>query len=131
LPLAKTNKFVTAVELDQTLVEHGKKLILHEKLSTYLNFVECNCDDYCKNNALNETILLDPPRIGAKKAIESIAVSNVKKVVYVSCNVATLSRDLKILSNAGFDFRELYVLDMFPQTHHVETISHLQRTPGR
>ena len=73
-------------------------------------------------------VVLDPPRVGCHPAALD-AVSDVapERVVYVSCDPASLARDLAHLSRAGFDVAELQPLDMFPQTHHVECVATLTR----
>ena len=71
-------------------------------------------------------LLLDPPRTGAEsKVISSISNLRPQKICYVSCDPATLSRDLKKLIAGGYTLDSLAAFDMFPQTHHVETVVHL------
>ena len=75
-----------------------------------------------------DAVVLDPPRVGCHPAALD-AVSDVapERVVYVSCDPASLARDLAHLSRAGFDVAEVQPLDMFPQTHHVECVATLTR----
>jgi 23S rRNA (uracil1939-C5)-methyltransferase len=73
-------------------------------------------------------VILDPPRAGAKKLCERIAKQKViTTVVYVSCDPATLARDLAILSQASFKITDAAMADMFPHTHHIESVVLLQR----
>ena len=67
--------------------------------------------------------VIDPPRSGALDVCRLLQNSNVKKVVYVSCNPTTLGRDSKILIDGGFTLRSAGVIDMFPHTGHVESIA--------
>ena len=70
-----------------------------------------------------DVIVVDPPRKGCdEKLLEVITEMSPEKVVYVSCNPATLARDLKYLSERGYEVREVQPVDMFPQTSHVESI---------
>jgi len=70
-----------------------------------------------------DVIVVDPPRKGCgEKLLEVIAEMGPEKVVYVSCNPATLARDLKYLSERGFEVKEVQPVDMFPQTVHVECV---------
>ena len=73
--------------------------------------------------------MIDPPRKGCSlKLIEDVIKINPKKIAYVSCNPATLARDLKIFSeNSEFKIRKIIPVDMFPRTSHVETIAILDR----
>jgi 23S rRNA (uracil1939-C5)-methyltransferase len=71
-------------------------------------------------------LLLDPPRVGAEsRVIAGILQLRPKRICYVSCDPATLARDLKKLIGSGYSLDSLVAFDMFPQTHHVETIAHL------
>jgi 23S rRNA (uracil1939-C5)-methyltransferase len=72
-------------------------------------------------------LLLDPPRPGVEnKVIEGILALRPRHISYVSCDPATLARDLKKLIAAGYSLASLTAFDMFPQTHHVETVAHLR-----
>ena len=76
-----------------------------------------------------DCICLDPPRKGADPAVlEAIVNSGANRIAYVSCDPATLARDLKILCAAGFEIRSVQPVDMFPFTHHVETVVLMTRT---
>jgi 23S rRNA (uracil1939-C5)-methyltransferase len=71
-------------------------------------------------------LLLDPPRAGAEDgAINGILALRPRRISYVSCDPATLARDLKGLIGGGYRLDSLAAFDMFPQTHHVETVAHL------
>lgn len=73
-------------------------------------------------------IVVDPPRKGCDiKLLETIDEMNIEKVVYVSCDPATLARDLKILVQKGYKLEIVQPVDMFPYTSNVETIAYLKR----
>lgn len=70
-----------------------------------------------------EAAIVDPPRQGCdRKLLDSIIRAGLQRVVYVSCNPATLARDLKILKEGGYSVKKVQPIDMFPQTGHVETV---------
>ena len=71
-----------------------------------------------------DAVVLDPPTKGAKsEALQAILAAKPKRIVYVSCNPATLARDLHILVSQGaYEIRSLQPIDLFPQTAHVETV---------
>ena len=70
-----------------------------------------------------DIVLLDPPRKGCDKSVlEVVLKASPKRIVYISCDPATLARDMKILSEGGYIAQEATPFDMFPQTTHVETI---------
>ncbi len=77
-----------------------------------------------------DTVIFDPPRTGLNEyIIEKISsVESLNKIVYVSCNPATLSRDINDFYRIGFKLKDLYMLDMFPQTYHIESIAILERS---
>lgn len=73
-------------------------------------------------------IVLDPPRSGIDgKVVEAIASADISGIVYVSCNPATLARDLKAFSEKGYAVASVQPYDMFPQTSNVETLAVLQK----
>jgi 23S rRNA (uracil1939-C5)-methyltransferase len=73
-------------------------------------------------------ILLDPPRAGLGEAsARHLAEVGAPHITYVSCDPATMARDLRILTLAGYRVLELHLLDLFPQTYHIETVVHLSR----
>ena len=74
-----------------------------------------------------ECIVLDPPRAGAKPLVPALAKSKAETIVYVSCDPATLARDLKGLSDGGWKLNQVRALDLFPNTPHVETVCRLTR----
>jgi 23S rRNA (uracil1939-C5)-methyltransferase len=75
-----------------------------------------------------DLLLIDPPRTGLPKTtVEAIARLDCRDFVYVSCDPATLARDLKILLSCNYEIVSLDLLDLFPQTHHLETVARLQK----
>ena len=68
-------------------------------------------------------VLIDPPRTGALEVCKWLATNKVERVVYVSCNQATLARDAEILVANGYQFEGAGIIDMFPHTNHVESIA--------
>ena len=62
--------------------------------------------------------------------VEAIAGSRVRRLVYVSCDPATLARDLRRLADGGLTLREVQPIDMFPHTQHIECVSTLDRAAG-
>ncbi|MBI3811932.1 MAG: 23S rRNA (uracil(1939)-C(5))-methyltransferase RlmD [Nitrospirae bacterium] len=73
-----------------------------------------------------DCIVMDPPREGVhRKTLESLVRLNPSRIVYVSCDPATLARDLKILTDGGFRPGRLQPIDLFPQTYHLETVVEL------
>ena len=74
-----------------------------------------------------DVVLIDPPRTGAKNIADALAESPCNKIVYVSCDPATLARDLKTMTGRGWRLLEVVALDLFPHTAHIETVCRLER----
>jgi 23S rRNA (uracil1939-C5)-methyltransferase len=76
-----------------------------------------------------DAVVLDPPRAGCEGGVTGwLALAGPPRIVYVSCDPATLARDLHVLATSGpYSVTSLDVVDMFPQTHHVESVVGLQR----
>jgi len=75
-----------------------------------------------------DLVVVDPPRGGlGEKAAAALGRMSVPRVTYVSCDPATLSRDLRLLLESGFRVEQAHLVDMFPQTFHMETVLHLAR----
>lgn len=73
-----------------------------------------------------DCVILDPPREGVdRKILETLIRLKPARIVYVSCNPATLARDLKILIQTGFRLGRIQPIDLFPQTYHLETVAEL------
>ena len=88
--------------------------------------VEVLLPDLLKRGVKVEIIILDPPRQGCSpKAIEAVIKTQPKRIVYVSCNPATLARDLKVFTQSGYMVELVQPVDMFPQTFHVEAVATL------
>ncbi len=75
-----------------------------------------------------DVVVVDPPRVGLQPTvIDTILASNTRRLVYVSCDPATLARDLRLLVDGGFRLVEVQPIDMFPHTQHIECVSTLDR----
>jgi 23S rRNA (uracil1939-C5)-methyltransferase len=75
-----------------------------------------------------DRVVLDPPRRGcAPEVLQAISSQQPERIVYVSCHPGTLARDCKQLNAAGYRVRNAEVIDLFPHTHHIESIVLLER----
>ncbi len=119
------------VESHPGAVEQGRQNALLNGLDKAV-FEQCLVEAYIprlESPEWPEILLLDPPRKGVdKKALASIADSSIQEIIYISCSPATLARDCRILKDAGFEPLRIQPVDMFPNTSHVELITHLVRS---
>ncbi len=127
LPMAKYSAKVVGVEGSDTMVKRAEMNARNNGI-TNTEFLCANLDDAAALAILREykfnKVLLDPPRTGALEIIKQIDKINPQRIVYVSCNPATLARDSDILVNQhGYRMIAAGVMDMFPHTAHVESIA--------
>ena len=86
---------------------------------------------FAKTGQRVDVLVLDPPRIGLGVAVlEAVRQLKPARIVYVSCNPATMARDIRVLTQIGFRLETLQPLDMFPQTAHVEVVGLLRFAEG-
>ena len=127
LPIARYAKQATGLEGSEDLVLRAQKNAQRNSLANVgfgvCNLMEPDAGPLVSGYVYNK-VLLDPPRTGAREIIEQLDLERVEKLVYVSCNPATLARDAGILvSQGGLRLRSAGVMDMFPHTSHVESIA--------
>mgnify|MGYP006116088653 CR=1 FL=1 len=126
LPMARSALEIIGVEGAESMVQRGRE-------NAELNGID-NCSYHSANLEADvsklvwakkpvDAILLDPPRAGAKGAMNWLQQLSASRVVYVSCNPATLARDAKLLASMGYQLEALGVMDMFPQTAHIESMA--------
>jgi 23S rRNA (uracil1939-C5)-methyltransferase len=127
LPLARRSALITGVESDTSLIERARFNAQHNGIDNSEFHVANLADKGLQAGFLQQDyqkILIDPPRPGAEEIINNLRLNNVQRIVYVSCNPATLARDSGILvKEKGFHLQQAGVMDMFPHTTHVESIA--------
>ncbi|TNC80437.1 MAG: 23S rRNA (uracil(1939)-C(5))-methyltransferase RlmD [Oleiphilus sp.] len=126
LPLATQAGTVVGVEGDEAMVERGRENAQRNGL-TNVRFSAANLQsDFTSEDWAREgfdKILIDPPRSGALDVVSYLTKFDAQRVVYVSCNPATLARDAGVLVEKGYRMLKAGVMDMFPHTTHVESIA--------
>ena len=84
-------------------------------------------DKFTESGASFDAAIIDPPREGARSALKDINNIIKKKIIYISCDMATFARDTAFLSSVGFELGRVSLVDMFPRTHHVEVVAEFTR----
>ena len=126
LSIAKQAREVVAVESYRHSVDSGKR---SAQLNGIANIrwicahVPAAVERIAKQRERFSKIILDPPRAGAKGIERSLASLGAEKILYVSCNPATLARDLSALSRHGYKLTLVQPIDLFPHTFHVESLA--------
>jgi 23S rRNA (uracil1939-C5)-methyltransferase len=131
LPAARRGAIVNAIDADELAIAAATKN------AARLGFTETK---FIAGKALEavqflirakyrpQVVILDPPRTGAAELMEPIIKMRPHSVIYVSCDVATLARDLRILIDRGYRAKRISAFDFFPNTHHAEIAAHLLLT---
>lgn len=127
LSVAKHVKEVYGVEVIPEAVENSRKNASLNGI-TNAHYV-CDTAENAMKNWLKEgiqptAILVDPPRKGLTDSfIKASAQTGADRIAYISCNVATMARDIKLFQELGYELKKVQPVDLFPQTHHVECVS--------
>jgi 23S rRNA (uracil1939-C5)-methyltransferase len=130
LPIARTAKHVVGVEGSDALVARAKQNAENNDIKNvefFMADLSQPLDNHAWAHRRYTKILLDPARTGAKEIAEVIQRWNPEAVVYVSCNPATLARDIGLLTERGYTLEKAGIMDMFPQTTHVESMALLRK----
>lgn len=124
LPLARRANSVVAVEQSPVAAADARTNAARQQLTNIevrTGTTRAALRDAVRAREHFNLIVLDPPRSGAAEAVEAIVELAPERLVYVSCNPATLARDLSRLAEF-FDFDAIQPIDLFPQTYHLETV---------
>lgn len=133
LPMARRFNKVIGVEEHPAAADFAKKNVENARL----NNVKISAKSVGKFLSENRTtkvdlVVIDPPRAGTEKqTIAGIAELKPSQISYVSCEPSILARDLRTLIDAGYAIEKITALDLFPQTHHVETVVRLSKAEAR
>lgn len=130
--LAGRAKEVYGVEIVPQAIRDAKENALRNGIENAAFFVgkaeEVLPEKFEKENIYADVIVVDPPRKGCDAAcLETMLKMGPERIVYVSCDSATLARDLKVLCGSGYEIKRVRAVDMFPMTVHVETVVQLVR----
>ncbi len=127
LSAAKLAKKVIGVEIVPDAIENAKKNAAYNGIKNaefYCAAAEDITPKLIADGVIPDTVILDPPRKGSdEKTLGAIVAAAPERIVYISCNPATLARDLKYLTEKGYETKAVTAFDLFPQTCHAETVA--------
>lgn len=131
LGLAEKAKQVYGVEIVPQAIQNAKTNAVDNNISN-VEFAIADAGDWLVKKAKAgfqvDVVVVDPPRKGlAPEFIDSVLEMKPERVVYVSCSPNTLARDLGLLNKGGYTVEKVQPVDMFPQTHHIESVALLTR----
>lgn len=130
IPLAFQAKSVTGIEGQASSIRMAKENSRKAELGN-TSFIKGNSFELTKQLAREdrryEVVLVDPPRQGIAQLIPSLVKIAADQIIYISCDPATLVRDLALLRHHGFRAQKIQPFDMFPQTHHIESVTLLEK----
>lgn len=130
IPLARIAEKVTAVEKSDRLVSLGRISAKKNRVHN-VQFLAMDASEAARSIGSDgmkvDTVVLDPPREGAKDVTGHLPRTGPSRIIYISCNPSTLARDIKLLTSAGYILKDIKMFDMFPQTYHIESVACLER----
>lgn len=131
LPIAKYVHHITGIEGGTEMVERAKANAEHNQISNatfYAANLMAPLTEAPWMQSSYDKVLLDPPRAGAKEILSFINECGVKKIVYVSCNPATLARDAgELVHQYGYRLKQAGIMNMFPHTSHIEAMAAFEK----
>ncbi len=127
LPLSEKGNFIEGSDIGVSAINDAQ---YNAKVNGRDNVVFVKSDAYrhLKSRAgeVLDLVVLDPPRSGLENnEIDLLVKNKPERIIYISCNPSTLARDLKVLLKGGYRLEGVRLVDMFPQTYHIESISYL------
>ncbi|MFZ3064528.1 MAG: 23S rRNA (uracil(1939)-C(5))-methyltransferase RlmD [Nitrospirota bacterium] len=127
--IAKNADNVIGIDSGKTAIndaEYNSKKNLIKNTSFMYNDVKYRMASLLAEGSCFDLVLIDPPRTGVgKESVNLIADFQPSKIIYISCNPVTLSRDIAHFKAKGYEIKRLQAVDMFPQTYHIETVAEL------
>lgn len=128
IPLSERGNFIEGSDAGTSAINDAE---YNAKINGRDNVVFVRSDAFrhlkSRGGEVLDLVVLDPPRSGLENRELDLLIKNKpERIIYVSCNPSTLARDLKVLIKSGYELEGTRVIDMFPQTYHVESISYLR-----
>ncbi|MGE3175547.1 MAG: class I SAM-dependent RNA methyltransferase [Planctomycetota bacterium] len=128
LPLARGFTRVVGVEDERRAATLGRVNTKQNGMD-HVHWFRLTTEEFLRQNRERpDVVLIDPPRLGARRALPQLLALAAPRMVYVSCDPNTMARDLRDLVAGGYAVESVHAFDMFPQTYHVECVAKLRWT---
>ncbi len=132
IPVAEKAESLLGIEGQGSAIRSAKqnsKLAGHSNSNFRKQPVHDACKELTQKGRQFDILIIDPPRQGAPGLSQQLSELTAKRLIYISCDPATLCRDMAELLNHNFHLQKLQPIDMFPQTHHIECVALLEKSP--
>ena len=130
LPMARQAALITGVESRRSSIRSAKENARHNNI-TNCHFIQGLINEalpkLIANGECFDLIVIDPPRQGCKDIIHLLPPLGAQTILYISCDPATMIRDIELMAAQGYNLRRIDGIDMFPQTSHIEAIALLKK----
>ena len=124
--IARKVRTVVGVEINRRAVENARYNAEYNMV-TNVTFIRKNAMKGFDSDESESKVIVDPPRAGlSPRLIQSIARMHPSRIVYVSCDTATFSRDISLFAEEGYNLQKVSIVDMFPRTAHMEVVAGLE-----
>jgi len=128
IPLSEKGNFIEGSDSSSSAINDAE---YNAKINGRDNVVFIKSDAYrhlkSRGGDVLDLVVLDPPRSGLdSRELDLLVKNKPERIIYISCNPSTLARDLKVLLKNGYTLEGIRLVDMFPQTYHIESISYLR-----
>ena len=128
--MALANDHIVGIEINKSAIKDAIENAEANGLKDY-KFIAKNANyidqKFIKKEKIG-SVTIDPPRAGLdKEIIKTLAKTQIKNIIYISCNPQTLARDIKRFMDKGYELKKIKAVDMFAQSMHVETIALIQK----
>ncbi len=131
LPMARQAALITGVESRRSSIRSAQENARHNNI-TNCHFIQGSINEALPGLIASEEcfdlIVIDPPRQGCKEIIHLLPALGAKKILYISCDPATMIRDMELMAKHGYNLLRINGIDMFPQTSHIEVIALLEKS---
>jgi 23S rRNA (uracil1939-C5)-methyltransferase len=128
LPLAQSGIDVIAVEQPGRAIEDCRYSVAAASLGSRVQIMAMNVKRFDPTRSFFDVAIVDPPRAGTLGGLSKLLLNRPTDIFYVSCHLGAAAKEIRAAQQVGYQIAAVRCFDMFPNTHHFETVVHLKRT---